>query len=68
MNLEIKRENEDDDEDNDENNDEDNDENNDEDNDENDNHKEIIYKKDKKVNFNKNGSAGYLKEIIIIKL
>ena len=57
MNLEIKRENEDDDENNDENNDKDNDE----DNDENDNHKEIIYKKDKKVNFNKNGSTDALK-------
>ena len=68
MDLEIKREskdedednNEDNDENNDENNDEDKDENNDEDN-ENDNHKKIVYKKEKKVNFNKNGSTGAMK-------
>ena len=67
MNLETRKENEDDDED--EDNDEDNDENNDEDNyknidEENDenanNHKKIIYKKGKKVDFNKNGSNGVL--------
>ena len=67
MNLETRKENEDDDEDedndedNDENNDEDNYKNIDEDNDENaNNHKKIIYKKGKKVDFNKNGSNGVL--------
>jgi hypothetical protein len=67
MNLETRKENEDDDEDedndedNDENNDENNDEDNDKDNNENDNHKKIVNKKEKKVNFSKNGSTGIIK-------
>ena len=66
MNLEIRRKESDDDDNNEENEEENNDEeNNDEENNDeennDDNHKEVVNKKEKKVNFNKNGSNGALK-------